>query len=117
MCICNMCEDAIRGPGYASCCWLLDRRIHCPAVSPHLDTRCGDVELGWTIVVVNGIVVNGFAVPWEIQTTNTCPENFMYDDDKSSILTIAPGLYEINFGFFCQKNGFILDALHEQPGF
>jgi hypothetical protein len=47
--------------------------------------------------------VNGFAVPWEIQTTNTCPENFMYDDDKSSILTIAPGLYEINFGFFCLK--------------
>ena len=68
MCICNMCEDAIRGPGYASCCWLLDRRIHCPVVNPHLDTRCGDVELGWTIVVVNGMVVNGFAV-WNDQET------------------------------------------------
>ena len=68
MCVCNMCEDAIRGPGYASCCWLLDRRIHCPVVNPHLDTRCGDVELGWTIVVVNGMVVNGFAV-WNDQET------------------------------------------------
>jgi hypothetical protein len=51
----------------------------------------------------SGELVNGFAVPWEIQTANTCPENFMYDEDKSMILTIAPGLYEINFGFFCPK--------------
>jgi len=51
----------------------------------------------------SGELQNGFAIPWEIQTINTCPENFLWDEDKSMILTVAPGLYEVNFGFFCQK--------------
>ena len=51
----------------------------------------------------SGDLVNGFAVPWEIQTINTCPENFLWADEKSQIITIAPGLYEINFGFFSSK--------------
>ena len=46
---------------------------------------------------------NGYAVPWEIQSVNTCPENFLWDEDKSVILTVAPGLYEITLGFFCSK--------------
>ena len=51
----------------------------------------------------SGELQNGFAIPWEIQTINTCPENFLWDEDKSLILTVAPGLYEINFGFFSAK--------------
>lgn len=31
----------------------------------------------------SGDLVNGFAVPWEIQTINTCPENFLWADEKS----------------------------------
>lgn len=46
---------------------------------------------------------NGYAVPWEVQSVNTCPENFLWDEDKSAILTVAPGLYEITLGFFCAK--------------
>ena len=46
---------------------------------------------------------NGYAVPWEVQNVNTCPENFLWDEDKSVILTVAPGLYEITLGFFCAK--------------
>ena len=51
----------------------------------------------------SGELQNGFAIPWEIQTINTCPENFLWDEDKTMILTVAPGLYEINFGFYSAK--------------
>lgn len=34
---------------------------------------------------------------------NTCPENFLWEEDKTSVLTVAPGLYEITFGFFSNK--------------
>lgn len=51
----------------------------------------------------SGDLYNGFAIPWEVQTINTCPENFLWDDEKSVILTVAPGLYEINFGFYSAK--------------
>lgn len=46
---------------------------------------------------------NGYAVPWEVQSVNTCPENFLWDEDKTAILTVAPGLYEITLGFFSSK--------------
>jgi len=31
------------------------------------------------------------------------PENFLWEEDKTLILTIAPGLYEITFGFYSNK--------------
>jgi hypothetical protein len=34
---------------------------------------------------------------------NTCPENFLWQEDKTMILTVAPGLYEITFGFHSAK--------------
>jgi hypothetical protein len=50
----------------------------------------------------SGELVNGYAVPWELQSVNTCPENFLWspEENRTSILTVAPGLYEITFGFF-----------------
>lgn len=50
-----------------------------------------------------GTLKNGFAVPWEVQSTNTCPENFLWEPENTSIMTVAPGLYEIVFGFFARK--------------
>jgi hypothetical protein len=32
-------------------------------------------------------------VPWEVQAINTCPDNFLWDKDKSSLICVAPGLY------------------------
>ena len=43
----------------------------------------------------SGEVKNGYAVPWEIQSVNTCPDNFLWEKDKTSVLTVAPGLYEV----------------------
>jgi hypothetical protein len=51
----------------------------------------------------SGDLHNGYSVPWEVQSVNTCPENFLWDEDKTSILTVAPGLYEVTFGFFSTK--------------
>lgn len=51
----------------------------------------------------SGSLKNGFAVPWEIQATNTCPENFLWEQENTSIMTVTPGLYEIAFGFFAKK--------------
>ena len=34
---------------------------------------------------------------------NTCPENFLWQEDKTMILTVVPGLYEISFGFYSGK--------------
>lgn len=48
----------------------------------------------------SGELINGYAVPWEVQSVNTCPENFLWQEDKTAILTVAPGLYEVSFGFY-----------------
>ncbi len=51
----------------------------------------------------SGELKNGYAVPWEVQSVNTCPENFLWEEEKTSVLTVAPGLYEITFGFYSNK--------------
>ena len=63
----------------------------------------------------SGELQNGFAIPWEIQTINTCPENFLWDEDKTMIMTVAPGLYELNFGFFSAKQPTIQVLVNGEP--
>lgn len=43
----------------------------------------------------SGDLKSGSTVPWEIQLSNTLPDNFLWEKDKASILTVAPGLYEV----------------------
>ncbi|CAI2386287.1 unnamed protein product [Moneuplotes crassus] len=43
-------------------------------------------------------------VPWEIQCVNTCPDNFIWEKNKTSIICISPGLYELSMGIFSKKN-------------
>jgi len=42
-------------------------------------------------------------VPWEVQAINTCPDNFLWEKNKSPIILVAPGLYQITFGFYAKK--------------
>ena len=42
-------------------------------------------------------------VPWETQAINTCPDNFLWEKCKTSIVSVAPGLYQISYGFFSKK--------------
>ncbi|EAR84714.1 hypothetical protein TTHERM_00637160 (macronuclear) [Tetrahymena thermophila SB210] len=45
----------------------------------------------------------GNLVPWESQVVNTLPDNFQWEKDKSYIMCVTPGLYQVSFGFFCSK--------------
>jgi hypothetical protein len=51
----------------------------------------------------SGKTKSGQGVPWNIQLVNTNAQNFLWEKDKVNIVVIAPGLYEITFGFFCKK--------------
>eukprot|EP01022_Parablepharisma_sp_SALTPOND_P015976 TRINITY_DN2297_c1_g1_i1.p1 TRINITY_DN2297_c1_g1~~TRINITY_DN2297_c1_g1_i1.p1 ORF type:complete len:983 (-),score=93.89 TRINITY_DN2297_c1_g1_i1:14064-17012(-) len=51
----------------------------------------------------SGALKNGYAVPWEAQSVNTCPDNFLWEKDKTSVMAVAGGLYEVKLGFFAQK--------------
>lgn len=42
----------------------------------------------------------GGFIPWEVQSVNTCPDNFLWEKDEAHVLAAAPGLYEIMLGFF-----------------
>ncbi|KAG2452969.1 hypothetical protein HYH02_002306 [Chlamydomonas schloesseri] len=42
----------------------------------------------------------GNAVPWEVQAVNTDTDNFVWEEGKATIVTVAPGLYEVSFGFY-----------------
>ena len=46
---------------------------------------------------------NGYAVPWEIQCVNTDPDNFLWEKDKTAILIVNGGLYQISLGFYANK--------------
>mmetsp|Transcript_2104 Transcript_2104/g.6253 ORF Transcript_2104/g.6253 Transcript_2104/m.6253 type:complete len:243 (-) Transcript_2104:202-930(-) len=45
----------------------------------------------------------GGAVPWNIQSINSDSENLQWEKDRSSILVVVPGLYEVTFGFFSRR--------------
>ena len=52
----------------------------------------------------SGVLKNGYAVPWEEQSVNTDPENFLWEKDKTAILIVKGGLYKISLGFYtCNK--------------
>ena len=43
------------------------------------------------------------SIPWEVQSINTCPENYIWEKDKTIILALTPGLYHIQYGVFSKK--------------
>ena len=45
----------------------------------------------------------GVAVPWEYESVNTCPENFLWETGTTSLITVASGLYEVFFAVFTWK--------------
>ncbi|CAG9313179.1 unnamed protein product [Blepharisma stoltei] len=57
----------------------------------------------------------GNSIPWEIQSVNTCPDNFLWEKEKTSVLTIAPGLYEVIYGFFSRVRPIVQLLVNGQP--
>ena len=53
-----------------------------------------------------------------MQNINTNPENFTWEKDKTVIVTAAPGLYEVTFGFFTKRKPQVIALrveLHTRP--
>ena len=63
------------------------------------ETLCEENIIGrW--IWHSGQAKAGNLIPWESQTVNTLPHNFLWDKDQTSILTLASGLYEITVNIF-----------------
>jgi hypothetical protein len=54
-------------------------------------------------------------VPWEVQALNTCPDNFLWEKSKTSVIAVAPGLYELSFGFYSKKQPIVQIHLNGEP--
>lgn len=63
----------------------------------------------------SGQVRNGYAVPWEIQTVNTAPDNFLWEKEKTSVMVVASGLYEISMGFYADKKPTVQILINGEP--
>jgi hypothetical protein len=63
----------------------------------------------------SGQVKNGYAIPWEIQTVNTAPDNFIWEKEKTSILVASSGLYEISMGIYADKKPTVQILVNGEP--
>lgn len=54
-------------------------------------------------------------IPWEVQCANTCPDNFVWEKNKSSIICVAPGLYELGVGFYSKSDPNIQVQVNGEP--
>ena len=68
-----------------------------------MESLCSEHLLGRWIWKSGKVKGERHAVPWNVQNINTNPENFEWEKDKCAITTVAPGLYEVTFGFFTRK--------------
>ena len=67
-----------------------------------LEALCAENVIGrW--IWKSGDVLAGYAVPWEVQSVNTCPDNFIWEKNNTNILAAAPGLYQISAGVFGKR--------------
>ena len=54
-------------------------------------------------------------VPWNVQNINTNPENFLWEKDRCAITTVAPGLYEVTFGYYTRKKPSVQLLVNGEP--
>ena len=57
----------------------------------------------------------GNAVPWNVQSVNTDPSNFLWERDKATVVAVAPGLYEVTFGFFTRRKPSVRLLVNGEP--
>lgn len=71
----------------------------------------------------SGEVRGNYAVPWELQSGNTCPDNFLWEKNATALLITAPGLYEISACFYANRrptlqliiNGDVILSVKDHP--
>jgi len=52
----------------------------------------------------SGELKPGGLIPWESELANTVPDHFFWEKDKSSILIISTGIYEITACVFSKNS-------------
>ena len=62
----------------------------------------------------SGSLKAGGLIPWEIECANTIPDHFFWEKDKSSILVLAAGIYELTACIF-SKAGSIIILINGEP--
>ena len=66
------------------------------------DIICNENQVGrW--LWKSGKVKGGYAVPWDTQSVNTSPDNYLWEKDKTIITVIKGGLYQVSLGFYANK--------------
>jgi len=46
---------------------------------------------------------------------NTCPDNFIWEKNKSAIVTVAPGPYQLSIGFYSKKQSAAQILVNGEP--
>lgn len=56
----------------------------------------------------SGDLLNGNLIPWDLQSVNTMPDNFLWNRAES-VLVVTPGLYQVSLGVYNikQKKGIL----------
>jgi hypothetical protein len=62
----------------------------------------------------SGSLKAGGLIPWEAECTNTMPDHFFWEKDKSSILVLDAGMYELTACVF-SKGGSIIVLINGDP--
>lgn len=65
----------------------------------------------------SGALLGNSVIPWEVQSLNTCPDNFLWEKDKATIVTVAPGLYQVFWGFFAKQPPNLQLLINGEPVF
>ena len=87
---------------------------HVNEYSSVIEALCAENCLGrW--LWKSGELKSGNLIPWEIQSVNTAPDNFLWEKEKISIVTVAPGLYQIILGFYSRKKPTIQVLVNGEP--
>ena len=66
------------------------------------DIICNENQVGrW--LWKTGKVKGGYTVPWDTQSVNTSPDNYIWEKDKT-IITVTKGeIYQVSLGFYSNK--------------
>ena len=107
-----------------------------------MESLCSEHLLGRWIWKSGRVKGEKHAVPWNVQNSarkgaeaaarvrlivsscpmmcvraavNTNPENFVWERDRCAITTVAPGLYEVSFGFFTRKKPSVQLLVNGEP--
>ena len=66
------------------------------------DIICNENQVGrW--LWKSGRVKGGYTIPWDTQSVNTSPDNYIWEKDKTIITVIKGGVYQVCLGFYANK--------------